>query len=121
MEDRNIQTLTEATEGRKLRALPPRLGVGHGPWKPQAWTLEGAEKHYVNSWSTWRRAWNKQNHAETFANAHAMRQKHLREALLAYTDDAAFVARAVGEAWQFADANDYALERAENDRNRRAS
>ena len=104
-------TLTEATQGKKLRALPPRLGVGNAPWKGRAWNLADAVRDYLRSRSTFVRAWSRPTKSETFANAHARRHKQLREAVLLYTADPAFVDRAFrSEAWQFADANDLALE-----------
>lgn len=111
-------TLTEATQGKKLRAMPPRFGDNRGPWKPAEFSLRNAEREYRNSGSTWRRAWYNKSECETFANAHARRHDQLRNALLEYTRDPAFVANAFrSEAWQYPEANERALECAQAEHN----
>lgn len=110
-------TLTEATQGKKLRAMPPRFGDNRGPWKPAEFSLRNAERDYKDRMPVARFRWDetaRATHApELFARAHKRRHDQLRNALLAYTADAAFVERAFrSEAWEFAEANDYAMERA---------
>ena len=107
-------TLHEATDGQKLRTLPPRWGKGNGPWKPHEWSLRTVERDYPATRSIWRRAWvdDKLERPAKFANAHAWKRKHLVDALLEYTGDQAFVDRATGEAWRFAEAEDIARDRA---------
>jgi hypothetical protein len=112
-----MQTLKEATQGQKLRALPPRFGKDRGPWKPAEFSLRKAEREYKDRMPVARFRWDETANAtrgtELFARAHARRHNQLRDALLEYTADPAFVERAFrSEAWQFAEANDYARERA---------
>lgn len=110
-----MKTLKEVTEGRKLRAMPPRWGEGRGPWKPAEFSLRRAEKDYHDRVIARRIVYRlaKASAAETFALAHARANRQLRSALLAYTCDEAFVARAMASpAWEFAEACEYALARA---------
>lgn len=103
-----VKTLKEVTEGRKLRAMPPKFGKGNGPWAPREWSLRKAGNDYLNSFSAWSRVrW--ETSPDLRARAVARRVDQLHKALVLYTGSVEFADRVIATpAYLYPDAQEVA-------------